>query len=246
MNNETLKIGSLNIQNIKPNRLCQNIDIIINTINSENYDILGTQELTKKLTKKIKQNLTNYKIYGKYRFTNCPLINLIPEISDYNENNSILTKLEVIKTKTIRLPWSFETVPRIATIAIIKTRNKKELCFINTHLDYRHKSAKTKQLLRLPKIITKYLKDYPVILTGDFNSSIGQPHFDNFVNELKLLGVNRVEINKPTHRTHKVSIDHIFISKDFEVIKSDVVEDTLMNEVTDHYGIYALIKLKKI
>lgn len=248
-----LKIGTLNLKNDEINR--KSIDnglIVANHIKNEHYDILGTQELTKHFTNKIKENLGEYKFYGKYRYNK--IISKIKKINDFNENNNIITKHKVIKTKTKKLPSipfnikkliyrikNYYIISRIMTISLIKIENKK-IVFINTHLDYRFDDIKIRQYKYLIKQIKKYLK-YSIILTGDFNAEKDNKLFKEFINELEKLNIKRIEINDKTNERKykaKTAIDHIFISKDFKVIEKGINN---LDDITDHKGLFAVVEI---
>lgn len=244
MEENIIKIGSLNIQNSVINRKNKKLSkILSDNIINEQFDIIGTQELTKTITKSMKKLVNPYKIFGKHRFGNTLLINLIPFISYFNENNSIITRLNVIKTKTIRLPWNFNSIPRIATIIISKLNDKDSICIINTHLDHHSKSVKIKQLEYLEKVIHKYANKYHIILTGDFNSTVKNKHFNKLMVTLDKLEIYRIPIDTSSHINHADPIDHIFVSKTFEVLEKGIIENQILNSITDHKGIYAKIKL---
>jgi endonuclease/exonuclease/phosphatase family metal-dependent hydrolase len=169
-----LKIGTFNIKNCyEKNKKIENAKILIDIIQKEKIDILGTQELTKEYEKILKKKLKNYKICGGYRFGNLPFFN------KYNENNIIITNKNVLNSKTIRLPWiakklnDFKTsiqkksiMPRIATLISIHDYKIGKLVVINTHLDHKISAVKQMQLDKIKKIISKYYEKYPIILTG--------------------------------------------------------------------------------
>lgn len=82
----------------------------------------------------------------------------------YNENNQIITKHNVIKNKTIWLPWlannfsdfkesvtKMPIMPRIATIVVSEDEEHRKVCMINTHLDYQVSSIQIRQLKALKK-----------------------------------------------------------------------------------------------
>ena len=248
-----LKIGTLNLRNNKTNRNgglrsdgINNAEIIAKLINSNNYDILGTQELTRNYKKEIKKYLDDYKFYGGYRFGSNIISRNIKVINDYNENNNIITKYKIISKKTIFLPFIPFKIkelfiglknnlifPRIITVLLINI-NDNIICSINTHLDYKLESIQKRQLKKLYKVILKYSKKYKVVLTGDFNLEIGLKNFDKFVDDIKLLNLKRVEINKKTNSKkfkNTNAIDHIFIPDDWKIINQGIIKT---GKASDH------------
>jgi endonuclease/exonuclease/phosphatase family metal-dependent hydrolase len=116
------------------------------------------------------------------------------------------------------------------------------ICAINTHLDYQIPSVQLRQLKFLKQIVKKYSEKYPVILTGDFNMEIGTEHFAKFNDELKDLGLKRIEMNEKTNAEkfeNKTAIDHIFIPNSWDVIETGTKE---IPNVTDHKEVYAEVR----
>lgn len=259
-----LKIGTINLKNDEINRRDglrldgeNNYEITLNHILEENFDILGTQELTRNFSTYLDFNLDNYVIYGKYRFGNNNIVRKIKLVRRFNESTAIITKYKVIKKYTKHLPFipikikdfikMFKDkklcVPRIATIVILKA-NDQDICVINTHLDYRFKSVQIRELNVLRRLIRKYIKRYKIVLTGDFNMDISSEHFRDFINDLDKLGIKRVEVNDKTNALKyrsKTAIDHIFIPSNYEVLEKGIND---LGEVTDHKEIYARVKVK--
>lgn len=252
-----MKIGTLNLRNNKVNREgglrsdgFSNAKMIANHIINEQFDILGTQELTRNYKKEIMKFLPNYKFYGGYRYGNNIISNSIKIIKDYNENNNIITKYKVIKKRTKLLPiipFNINKLinviklkkifPRIVTIIILEDSNKRKICAINTHLDFKIKDLQKRQLNKLFKIIKKYRK-YPIIITGDFNIEITNDIFNEFIEKLKLLNIYRIDINDKTNDRKfktKTAIDHIFLSNEFKVINKGVND---LGDITDHKEVY--------
>lgn len=264
----TIRIGSLNIQNSKVNRTGgittdgkDNTKILADHIENSGYYFLGTQELTRVFSKKLLKNLKKYKLYGNYRYGSSKLVQGIGILDSFNENNAIITSGQVLKTTTNLLPWFpnnpkalFESLknssimPRIVTIAEIDDPNIGTIYAVNTHLDYKLKSVQIRQLKRLYQILEILSIEYPIVLTGDFNMELGKDiHFDNFINKLENIGLKRVQINEYTFiakdNTKKI-IDHIFIPKSWIIEKAGLIEDKNLDSVTDHKGIYTDVKVR--
>ncbi|MBR5662771.1 MAG: endonuclease/exonuclease/phosphatase family protein [Bacilli bacterium] len=224
-----MKICSYNVKNNFFKHKNKTNDII-SFINKYDIDILGVQEYLFKDAKKF--GLENYKCIGKGRlhFKN----------SIFNESCNIITRLNVIKHNVHKLPWFFTSFPRIMNEIRVKN-NGKEYLVINTHLDYLHKISQKKQL----NFIFNYLKNLKdaenIILMGDFNLNINNKIFKKFINDLKSININRVEINDKTFKFLDKPIDHIFISNSINVTDSIVIVDKEL-DISDHYPIYIEIK----
>lgn len=260
---DTIKIGTVNLQNNKTNRKgglrvdgTDTSKLVAQHIEEEQFDILGSQELTRNFVNNITSKLVNYKLYGNYRYGSSPLARL-PFINDFNENNNIVTSNEVIEEKTKSLPFvpndiaglktsllKASIMPRIATIIVTKDKNGNMLCAINTHLEYEIPSVQIRQLNFLKGIIEQYSKKYPIVLTGDFNMEIGVEHFDKFNSELNGIGLKKVEVNEKTNADkfpNRTAIDHIFIPENWDVVNKGLNET---KDVTDHKEVYAEVRRK--
>ena len=245
---DTIKICTFNGMDNSINRKggISNASIVSELL--KDYDLIGTQEFTKKYLDNVISNLTTYKAYGKYRYGN--LLARIP----YNETNSIITNQNVVFSKTYHLPFladnfsDFKTsfvkksiMPRIATIVVFKTKTEDEICMINTHLDYRVLSIQTRQLSALKKLIIQYSKDYPIILTGDFNMEIDQ--LADFISSLsEIIKPVSIEGASLTLKNGSLKrVDHIFIPNNYVVEDSGIINS---EETSDHNLVFAKIKKK--
>lgn len=254
------RIGSFNVQDSKVNRNggirpdgSSNGLRFAYMVNYHDFDFLGTQELTINYISEIQSYLKFYKFYGSYRYGN-GLLTKIP----YNETNSIITNKNVVEEKTFWLPWipkqisalkesivKMSIMPRIATVIISEHASYGKICLINTHLDYQIPSLQKVQLEAIKKLVLKYKENYPIVLTGDFNMQLAEEHFKGFVSTMRENNVDRVAIDKPTHYTKEKEakqIDHIFVSRDFEVVQAGVIEWDSYMRTSDYYPIYADIK----
>jgi len=265
---DTIKIGSLNAQNNKINRSGgitpggqNNAEILAQHIENTGYYFLGTQELTRVFSKELMNNLKNYKLYGNYRYGSSKLVQNIGVLDSFNENNAIITSENVLKTTTNLLPWfpsnpkdlleslkHGSIMPRIITVAQINDEDKGNIFALNTHLDYQLKNVQVRQLKRVYQIIEILSKEYPVVLTGDFNMEVGvNSHFDDFIEAMSKLGLQRVPINEKTNAEkfeNKTAIDHIFIPKSWIIEQAGLIEDPSLKSVTDHNGIYADVRVR--
>lgn len=239
-----IKIASFNTWNCRFSR--RNSFSIANVFSSfvkkENIDVVGVQELTFKYCCNVKKLLPNFSFYGSYRFGN-----FILKRFPFNENNNIITNHKVFYQKTYLMPflpvnfkelkqsvnikrWSL--LPRITTVVVLEIGDKK-VCVINTHLDYKINSIKQRQLDFLFKLIDKKVKSYPIVLMGDFNLSITDDIFNNFVLKLDNIGIKRVSINDRTWNRKK-TLDHIFIPNDWDILRYSVMDDKSMEDISDH------------
>lgn len=265
---DTIRIGTLNAQNNKVNRSggitedgVDNTLVLANHIEDTGYYFLSTQELTRVFSNKLLHNLDSYKLYGGYRYGSSKLVKNIKVFDDFNENNAIITNRKVKDVSTNLLPWfpnnprdlmdslkHGSIMPRIVTSTLINDRVFGDIYAINTHLDYQLKSVQMRQLKNIYKMISILSKEYPIVLTGDFNMEKGiDEHFDEFILGLDQLGLKRVEVNDKTNGDkyeNKTAIDHIFIPKRWMVENAGLINDESLNNLTDHKGVFADIKVR--
>lgn len=248
---EKLMIGSFNVRDNKINSHDGGENSLRVSELIRDFDLIGTQEFTINYINRVALELPReYKMYGDYRYGK--LLKNIP----YNENNNIITNKKVISDKTVWLPWLADNIgdlkvsivkmsimPRIATIVIFETEDKMKNCMINTHLDYQVPSIQIRQLNAIRDLIFKYGKDYPIILTGDFNMELGDRNFDEFVKDVKDK-VKHVDIEKPTwygKDGKSAQFDHIFVPKGWQIEEAGVISS---RGTSDHDIVYANVSKK--
>lgn len=140
----------------------------------------------------------------------------------------------VLLTKNNEKPFykrvfSMERIAQITKIVI----NGKEVIIINTHLDDANKKIRSKQTDEIINLYKKYSKDFPTILTGDFNSSITKE--DAAIH--KIFNVEGIGFSK--YR----KIDHIFFSKNtIQIIDSKVLNE--FDKVSNHIPILMRFTLR--
>ena len=240
-----LRIASFNIKHrlfSKNNYLSNEV---YKLITENNIDVLCTQEIPRSLAKSFQEVIKGYNVVGDSRYHH--YLKSLP----FNEKNPIISKKEIIETKTIRYKNKVKNIkeffrylknipiiPRIATVVIIKVNDKKDICIINTHLDYKLSIIQKKQLNELLELIEEYKKSYDIVLTGDFNMDKNDKHFVEFINTLKLGNVSKVNADGFTWKGKKGQqkvLDYIFVSDNLKV-KSFGIMDS--NDLSDHEIVY--------
>lgn len=206
----------------------------IKFIMENGIDILGTQETVSRNLKLCRSVLFDYgyDVYGTGRFGS---IGHIYPVSLTNETNSIVTRLQPSSRLLVRkMPWLGSPFPRILTILEFDN-----LVFLNTHLDNVNPKVKKNQLQCIYELISDFISGgFDVILTGDFNMTVKNKNFSDFIAALEQLGINRVDNDIATCRGIKKPIDHVFISNNWEVLKRDVVKVS----ISDHKSIIVKVK----
>ena len=231
-----LKVGTINCQNNEENRSSKsnNSSYLAEHISSNNYDIVGTQELTMNFTNRLFRNLkkiNNYNIYGGYQYGRGIFGTRLPIIKSFNQANKILTKYPSCKTSTKSLPWiprnwndfkkgwKKKCITRRILTSVKLNIDSEYIYVINTHLDYYLYDVQKRQLEYLIDRIKLYQQDGKIILMGDFNLTTDEKLFNDFIDKLKSLGVKRVPVNDKTNASkyrQSSAIDHIFVSNELQ------------------------------
>lgn len=134
---------------------------------------------------------------------------------------------------------------------------------INTHWNVGGDDAKTVQQTAQAKEMAEFalmLKNQyncPIITTGDYNSRMSEVPVQTYVANSGFFdaGTTAKVINRAIKTTHSLfnentrgegeAIDHIFASSEVEILYYNVLIDKCLAPSSDHYPIYADIKLNK-
>ncbi len=229
-----LTICTFNIQNDFNDYNISKRDKIINLLKNNHIDIYNLQEVYTKIDKDLTKSLKkiSYNIYGAYRF-------LIP--NRYNERTPIITNKKVLSNRTYHLPFLPSIIKRIITKVEIEDQGRV-ISVYNTHLNFKYESLKERQLKKVLKILKK--DSNPIILTGDFNLKTNKEIFNNFVDELKKMGIEHIDVSDKTLKISKYhrAIDHIFISDTFKLISKKRITDL---NTSDHYPVLIEVDYKE-
>ena len=134
---------------------------------------------------------------------------------------------------------------------------------INTHWnvgseasDNAERLAQAKDMVALIETV-KRLYNCPVVTTGDYNNRTGQEPYEYYVSKtgFKDAGLNAKVINRAIKTTHGglykhsvtegPAIDHVFASEEFEILYYNALCDKVLAGASDHYPVYADLKLTK-
>ena len=110
--------------------------------------------------------------------------------------------------------------------------------FISLHLDFASSTVRERQLAEL----AEFLKNnrYPLIICGDFNSDMNTELLPLFLENHQLSTWEQDNGEIITFPTLKARIDWVFVSKEFNILRQDVLEDN----VSDHRIVKAVISRK--
>ncbi|RUA19090.1 MAG: endonuclease/exonuclease/phosphatase [Flavobacteriia bacterium] len=258
---QTIDVISYNIRydnpDDKPNNWDNRKEFLISQLNFHAPDVFGTQEGLVHQLKDIDNGLGNYTYFGVGR--------------DHGDDRGEFTaifynkeKLNLLEQSTF---WLSETpttpskgwdaaLPRICTYGLFENREGgNKFMVFNTHFD--HVGVKARE--ESSKLILKKIKELnpdnlPVVVTGDFNLESDSPGVQVILTEMadahlaageNAFGPNGTfngfEFNKPVERR----IDYIFVSDEFEVLKSAILSDSKdCRYPSDHLPVLARLQFR--
>lgn len=261
-----LNVMSFNIRYDNPDDSLNNWqyrkDVAAKTIKNQNADIVGTQEVLVNQLNDLKSRLPEYNAIGVGR----------EDGIEKGEYSAILYKKDRFKEIKSGYFWLSETpevagskgwdgaCERIATWAILEDiSSKKQLFFINTHLDHVGKIARQEGVTLLLSRANALANGLPIIMTGDFNATpesdvikhvtdVNSP--EHLINS-KDIAVEKSGTDWTFHGFGKVPmerrefIDYVFVSKGIKVAKHSVLPEKLDDIfISDHSVVVAQIEIK--
>ena len=128
----------------------------------------------------------------------------------------------------------------------------KVFYYINTHLDHKVANAQIEGMKLISKHFEEYKGVYPLFLTGDLNIKTDNVALDVIESYM----YNAREVAPPSYTDFNMTyngytvpgkgiIDHIYCSNDLRVEEYHTVNDDYgVPFVSDHYPVYAIVKLK--
>ena len=229
-------------------------------------DILGVQEAQWKtqwtyLLDKLKG--AGYDGYGLNRTTGAE--------SGTGEVVGILWNTDVVKKIEVGTFWLSETpdkpskswgmsMNRTATWGLFEhIATGQKFFFLNTHLPLKNdklddpETAKKEGMKLIEKKLLEYYDDYPLYMTGDFNVISTDPVLDgirDFMRNARTYASVRdtnPTVNGFGDTSSRKQIDHIYYSDYLKAVEYYTIMDAYngVTYVSDHYPIYAILKLKK-
>ena len=127
-----------------------------------------------------------------------------------------------------------------------------KFCYINTHLDHKSAEAQKEGLKLIVEKFKEYNPDgYPQFLTGDFNIKIGNATLDilkGYMDDTRLVAPSDKTDNDRTYNNWSSTggsiIDYVYCTKGMQVVEYHTIDESYGVEyISDHYPIYAIIKL---
>ena len=124
--------------------------------------------------------------------------------------------------------------------------------YINTHLDHQVKEAQIEGMKLISKHFEEYKENYPVFLTGDLNitaENVALDAIEGYMYNTRVAAPKELTDNNTTYNgyvTNKSTIiDHVYCSDYLKVVEYHTINEGYgVPFVSDHYPVYAIIKLK--
>ena len=220
-------------------------------------DILGTQEFT-----------YNWDVWLKRVFKATTEAGTLPEYgvvgcsregrnTKNGESNLIFyrtDRFELLDSDTIWLSDTPDQVScvsgslcnRICTWALLKDKSTGATILVaNTHLDHGTDTVREQQAQILMDYLTQRIDDYPVYLTGDFNTYKGSDAYSTVSETLMDAHTSAwTDASTVSHTFHDYSswgseIDFIFHRDNTTPVHYEILSKDYGGFVSDHYGVFA-------
>lgn len=260
---QEIKVMSYNIRldlaSDGENRWDARKDKVAGLMNYYGPGFIGCQEVQHHQLKYLLENLDGYSYIGVGRDDG-------KEAGEYSCIFYKKDKFQVLQHSTFWLSPTPDSVSfgwgaaykRVCTYGLFKNKKTKQLFWVfNTHLDNISKLARLESLKLINNRMKAFNKNnYPVILSGDFNSHADEPPYQFISSVLK----NSRDISKMTyggvntwqafkfHEKPDGCIDYIFVSDDkrISVSKFATITDSYdLKYPSDHFPVMATMFIKK-
>src|SRR5690606_20666961 len=230
-------------------------DKVCNLIKYHEFDIFGVQEAFKDQMDDMQKLLPKYAYVGVGRDDG-------KEKGEYSAIFYKKDRYKVIKSGTFWLSttdtenpnkgWD-AALPRICTWGVFEdNQNGKQFIFMNTHFDHIGVEARRESAKLILEKAKELAEGLPIILTGDFNvDETNEAYFtlakSGIVQDTHELAKIVYEPNSSFNAwgkglKPKQRIDHIFITKPFQVHKYGILTDTYMGKFpSDHFPVVSVL-----
>ena len=145
--------------------------------------------------------------------------------------------------KVSKVPES--SLNRIFTYALLRRMSDdKDIMFVNTHFEHTSDKARERQAVVLQNFLLEYTDDYPLVLTGDFNTTYSSKAFDlvqqgNVSDSMTLSETTYPGPTFTNFGTANSIIDFIFVTPDTITVNDYRVCDEKINGnfPSDHHPV---------
>lgn len=224
-------------------------EAVIKMIETEKPDIFGVQEAIYHQAKYMEEHLREYAKYGVDREGGLEKGEAEACAVFYNTSKyTLVDKGTYWLSETPNKPskgWDAACF-RVVTWVLLKQKGAggKEICFMNTHFDHIGKTARLESgKMIVDKISEIVPTGVPVIITGDFNSTVEDPALQPLVDNLEYARTSSPitdshgTFNAWGKNSSEGIIDHIFYKGLEQKKYRTVTDDYGVPYLSDHYAI---------
>lgn len=255
-----IKTGTFNIRMATSedgnNEWKYRMGLVLDALTIENFDVIGFQEVLQRQLEDLQVMLPKYSYVGVGREDFDQKGEYAPIFYRADKYKKIESNSFVLAEDTLyigKLGWDAVCTRIVTWVLLEDLQTKERFYFFNTHFDHIGKVAqKNSALLLCEKAVLKN-KKYPVIITGDFNSTPDSETYTimskNFQDTKKMAA--KVYGDDFTYQGFKkiptnqfVLIDYIFVSKGIKVKDYHTIfteKDGVV--ISDHNVVVAVIEI---
>jgi len=235
-------------------------DEVVSQIKFYDVDILGIQEGLIDQVNDLKSAISSHQFVGVARDDG-------KERGEFSGLFINTEKLKILNSGTFWLSLTPDipgskswdaAITRICTWAFLKDKNGKHKFYIfNTHLDHMGKISRVESVKLILSKMDELAAGYPVILTGDMNSSDEDDPVKTInARQNKIHLFNSAEVsaeghygpsgtfnNFESHEVNQQPIDFIFVTESFNVLKHATISESWNGHFSsDHFPVLAKIR----
>jgi endonuclease/exonuclease/phosphatase family metal-dependent hydrolase len=234
------------------------LPVIVQMIQFHDFDVFGGQELLDNQVKGLQEKLTDYEYQGVGRDDGATQ-------GEYSPVFYKKAKYKLLKKGTF---WLSETpekpskgwdaaLPRVCSWVLLEERaGGRKFYVFNTHFDHRGEQARKQSALLILEQVKKMAGDTPVILCGDFNFDQNHESYTLIKSSPEFKDTYDLARIRMTHNgtfnsfniasTTDRRIDHIFVTRDFEVKRYGILTDSYNGKFpSDHFPVMVELVVKK-
>lgn len=218
-------------------------------------DLLGTQETTAEWNR-----IFDEYFGGEYGMVGCSRDGKNATSGEWNTILYKKSRFELVESGNIWLTSTPNTPSftegalcrRICTWAIFTDKlTGEDIFFANTHLDHSNDTVRGEQAAYLMEFLSDYVDEYPMYLTGDFNTGNKNTPYKTITNQLndahKTAEVDASTVDGTFHNYGSMSpteIDFCFHNDMSQAVAYRVLSEKYNGYVSDHYGLIAYFTVK--
>ncbi|MCQ2471225.1 MAG: endonuclease/exonuclease/phosphatase family protein [Clostridia bacterium] len=224
--------------------------LLVSQLKEIDADSMGFQEANLRWMTYLEKNLEDYDYVGVARSDGRVLGEFSPVFYKKDKYTAVdwgTFWLSKTPEKAGSKDWGSNNV-RLCTWALLENKQTGErYVHLNTHLDHVSPEARENQMKVLLTKVNEFVGKYPIVLTGDFNDTVGSPMYTEVTKVLNdSCLIAPVTEDKNTYHNYgekNAKIDFIFVSDDVTPLVYHVIDDKVNDAyLSDHYGIYVDIK----